>query len=118
MNTAVLTIKTPVDVKTQAQATARDLGFSLSSLVNAYLRQLIKTKTVHFSLEEPTPYLVDALRESKSEVARGNVSPSFTAADDAINWLREEQATYAGPVQQKVQKNSQSVAQVSVTTGT
>lgn len=104
MNTAVLTIKTPVEVKAQAQATARDLGFSLSSLVNAYLRQLIKTKTVHFSLEEPTPYLMNALRESQMDVARGNVSPGFTNADDAIGWLREEQASYAGSIQQKVLK--------------
>lgn len=89
MNTAVITIKTPVEIKTKAQATARDLGFSLSSLVNAYLRHLIKTKTVHFSLEEPTRYMLDALRESRLDLERGEVSPDFSNSDDAIEWLQK-----------------------------
>lgn len=104
MNSTVITIKTPEDIKIQAQETAKELGFSLSSLINAYLRQLIKTKTVHFSLEEPTPYLLEALQESMHDVKQGSVSPEFTTADDALAWLHEKEAPYAGQIQQKIQK--------------
>ena len=55
MNTAVINIKTNAKVKSQAQKIASDLGFSLSSLINGYLNQLIKTKTIHFSLTEEIP---------------------------------------------------------------
>ena len=69
MNTSVITVKTPSEVKTKAQEVAKELGFSLSSLVNAYLRQLVKTKTVHFSLpEEPSPFLLNSLKESKEDI--------------------------------------------------
>ena len=64
MNSAVINIKTQPIIKKQAQIVAKELGFSLSSLVNAYLKQLIKTKTVHFSIlneGEPTDYLMNSL---------------------------------------------------------
>ena len=107
MNTAVITIKTPLEVKTQAQGTAKELGFSLSSLINAYLRQLIKTKVVHFSLEEPTPFLTASLEESARDLARGNVSPEFNNAKDAMSWLNGVDTTYVGKIQQKISKTIQ-----------
>lgn len=106
MNTAVITVKTPADIKIQAQDAAKELGFSLSSLINAYLRQLIKTKTVHFSLEEPTPYLLESLQASKRDVEHGYVSPGFTNVDDAIAWLHEKEPQYENQIQQEVQKTT------------
>ena len=50
MKTAVINIKTDTEVKANAQKVASELGFSLSSLINGYLRQLVKTKTINFSL--------------------------------------------------------------------
>jgi addiction module RelB/DinJ family antitoxin len=98
MNTAVIIAKTEPQVKIKAQKIAKDLGLSLSSLINAWLRQLIKTKTVVFSAvsksEEPTQYLLDSLRESKRDIKAGRVSPSFDNADDAINWLEDPNAVY------------------------
>lgn len=49
MNTETITIKVDRETKEKAQQIAKELGFSLSSIVKAYLRHLIKTKTVHFS---------------------------------------------------------------------
>ena len=100
MNTSVIIVKTPLEVKTKAQEVAKELGFSLSSLVNAYLRQLVKTKTVHFSLpEEPTPFLLNALKESKEDIKAGRVSPPFSNAKDAINWLNQQDPTYVDQIQ-------------------
>jgi len=90
MNTAVIITKTEPQVKVRAQRVAKDLGLSLSSLINAWLRQLIKTKTVIFSAadEEPTQYLLDALRESGEDIKAGRVV-SFDTADDTISYIDE-----------------------------
>ena len=67
MNTAVINIKTNTKVKAQAKKIASELGFSLSALINGYLNQLIRTKTVHFSTteEKPSEFMVQALRNQK-----------------------------------------------------
>jgi len=90
MNTAVIITKTEPQVKVKAQKVAKDLGLSLSSLINAWLRQLIKTKTVVFSAadEEPTQYLLDALKESREDIKAGRVI-SFNTADDTISYIDE-----------------------------
>jgi len=89
MNTAVINIKTNPKVKSQAQKIASELGFSLSSLLNGYMRHLIKTKTVYFSAkaEEPSEYMIEVLKESEADRKAGRVSPTFTKARDAIAWL-------------------------------
>lgn len=88
MNTAVVNVKVNPVVKIQAQKVAEELGLSLSSLINAFLRQLVKTKTVTFSAvsEEPTEYLLRALRESKEDIKAGRVV-SFDNAGKAIAYL-------------------------------
>lgn len=99
MNTAVINIKTDSRLKEEAQKIAKDLGFSLSSLMNAYLRQLVKAKTVHFSLnEEPTPYMLNSLKESEADIKAGKVSPSFDEAEEAIAWLNNPKAKYANEI--------------------
>lgn len=92
MNTAVINIKTDPGLKLQAQRIATDLGFSLSSLINGYLKQLTRTKTIFFSAsnEEPSDYLIQALKESEADRKAGRTSPTFTNADDAIAWLRKQ----------------------------
>jgi addiction module RelB/DinJ family antitoxin len=88
MNGAVINIKVEPRVKAKAQEVASDLGFSLSSLINGYLRQLITTKTIHFSLqdEEPSEYLIKALRESEEQRKRGKFK-SFDGADKAMEFI-------------------------------
>lgn len=88
MNTTVINIKTNSEVKANAQRIANDLGFSLSALINGYLRQLVKTKTAHFSLSENTPseYMLNALKESERDVKMGR-SRKFTNSKDAVSFL-------------------------------
>lgn len=88
MNGAVINIKVEPGLKTEAQKVAYDLGFSLSSLINGYLRQLTKTKTIYFSLqeEEPSEYLIKALRESEEERRKGRFK-SFRSADEALVFI-------------------------------
>ena len=66
MNTAVVITKTEPGVKEQAQKVARELGISLSSLVNAYLKQMVRTKRVEFDLgEEPSEYLKSVINKAE-----------------------------------------------------
>ncbi|MFH1456633.1 MAG: type II toxin-antitoxin system RelB/DinJ family antitoxin [Patescibacteria group bacterium] len=68
-STTIINIKTDPRVKTKAQKTATDLGLTLSSVINGYLKQFVRTKTVHFSLNEenPSPYLLSSLEEAKKD---------------------------------------------------
>ena len=87
MNTAVINIKIDPKVKKDAQKMAQKLGFSLSALLNGYLRHFLKTKSIHFSLnEEPTPALLKMLRESEEDRLAGRVV-SFDTSVDELKFL-------------------------------
>lgn len=88
MYTAVINVKTHPEVKAQAKKIASELGFSLSSLVNAYLKQLIKTKTVVFSTasEEPSEYMITMLKQAEKEIKNGDVV-SFSSSEEELRYL-------------------------------
>ncbi|OGY18728.1 MAG: hypothetical protein A2900_02235 [Candidatus Chisholmbacteria bacterium RIFCSPLOWO2_01_FULL_50_28] len=105
MNTAVINIKTDIKMKTMAQRVASQLGFSLSSLINAYLRDLVRSKSVHFTLkEEPSEYLLRVLEASEKNRQAGRVSPRFKTAKEAITWLKRKNRFDAGTVQSAIPK--------------
>jgi len=99
MNTAVINIKIQPSLKKEAMRVADDFGLSLSALINGLLKQVVRTKTVTFNAnEEPSDYLVKALKESKEDIKNGRVSPAFNNAEDAIKWLESPKKKYAGKV--------------------
>jgi addiction module RelB/DinJ family antitoxin len=92
MNNATIFIKTEPKVKEQAQKAASELGFSLSSILNAFLRQFVKTKTIHFSVteEKPSKYLIGLIKKAREDLKKGDTSPKFASADEAIKWLHQQ----------------------------
>jgi len=91
MNDAFINIRTDKKLKAQAAKVAQELGFSLSTLLNAYMKRLVKTKTVHFKESyEPTAYLKRLIKETDRELAEGKGSPVFDNAKDAIAWLNRK----------------------------
>jgi len=87
MNSVIINIKTEPKIKTAAQKIAADLGLSLSGVINAYLRQLIRDKKVRFSLrEEPTEYLLNEIKKAEDDIKGGNVY-SFDNPEDALKFL-------------------------------
>jgi len=92
MNNATIFIKTEPKVKEEAQKTAEELGFSLSSILNAFLRQFVKTKTIHFSLQEETPnaYLQGIIKQADKDLKTGNTSPKFKNAEGFIDFLHKQ----------------------------
>lgn len=78
-------------LKEKAQEVANKLGFSLSTLIKAYVKQLIKTKRVDFSLEEkPSQYLIDSIKRAEKDIEEGNVSPGFKTGREAVDWLEKQ----------------------------
>lgn len=96
MNTAVIITKTEPEVKIKAQKVAKELGLSLSSLINAWLRQLIKTRTVTFSAssEEPSEYLKAVIKRAEENYKKRKTSPAFNDVEEAIKWLDDPEAKY------------------------
>jgi addiction module RelB/DinJ family antitoxin len=94
MNTATIFIKTEPKVKEEAQKTAEELGFSLSSILNAFLRQFVKTKTIHFSVakEKPNTYLSGLIRQARADLKKGKTSPKFKTAEEFIEYLHQQAA--------------------------
>jgi addiction module RelB/DinJ family antitoxin len=88
MNTAVINIRTSKTLKTQAQQVAEGLGFSLSTLITAYLKQLTKDKTVYFSLvdEVPNRTLVAALKQAEADRKTGRAK-RFDSKQAALDYL-------------------------------
>jgi len=67
MNTAGIYIKTQPEVKAKAQKIAKDLGLSLSALMNIWLIQFVKTRRVNFSVDD---YLSSVKGDSSTLFAR------------------------------------------------
>lgn len=94
MKTTMIGFKTTPKIKTKARQIAESLGFGLSSLLNAYLINLIKTKSITFSAqpkEEPSNYMLQALAEAK----KSPQSPVFKDVDESLKYLRQEAKKYA-----------------------
>ena len=91
MNTAVINIKTEDNLKKQAQGVASELGLSLSSLINAYLRQLVRTRRVELDLgEEPSEYLKSVIKFAEDNYKKGNTSPALKTGKEAVTWLEKQ----------------------------
>lgn len=86
--TTLISIKVRPEVKKKAQSLAYELGFSLSSLINGLLKQVIKTRTVTFSAidETPSDYMIEALKKSRQDVKAGKIT-SFYKPHDAIDYI-------------------------------
>ncbi len=93
MAKTTINIKADKEIKEKAQKLARELGMPLSTVINAYLNQFIRTKEVHFYLEgELKPSAKRRLNRLQKEVMAGkNLSPTFSNArqmDAYLNSLR------------------------------
>ncbi|MDP3900472.1 MAG: type II toxin-antitoxin system RelB/DinJ family antitoxin [bacterium] len=88
MNSTVINIKTDPKIKKEAQKIASDLGLSLSGAINGFLKQLIRTKTVVFTLNEniPSDYLLASIKESENE-RKNKKHYSFKNNQEALDFL-------------------------------
>ena len=87
MNT-IINVKVDRLVKNKAKMVAKDLGLSLSGVVNAYLRQFIRSGTLFVSsrFEEPSAFLLEAIREAKEDI-KNKRQHSFENTEQALAFL-------------------------------
>ena len=89
MNT-VISVKVDKEIKEQAQEVAKSAGIPLSTLINAYLRQLVSTRRIDFYAPEPmTPHLEKLIAEAEKEIAAGEISGPYATVDEFIESLKK-----------------------------
>lgn len=88
----VLNVKTDVEVKAEAQALAKHLGIPLSTVVNAYLKEFVKSGEFRVVREPVLKREVEReLRKQLAETNAGkNLSPGFTNVKEASAWLKSK----------------------------
>lgn len=86
----IIHIKTDAQLKREAAETAKKMGFSLSAVVNGFLRNYVQTQELHItSAPQMTLYLESILKAIELDIKTGrNLSPSFKGAGKAIKYLR------------------------------
>ena len=79
-----LHIKVDKDIKHRSSKLAGRLGLSLSAIVNASLRNFIKTETFSVSNgEQMTPYMESWLAEVEKDIKAGkNISGPFSSVEE------------------------------------
>src|SRR4051812_26401601 len=89
MQATTIHIKTDTKTRDAAKQVAEEFGFSLTSLVNAMLKQIARTKRLTLSMEEtPNQYMIDGLKKSEEDVKAGRVL-SFKNPDEAIAYVSQ-----------------------------
>lgn len=80
----LISIKTEREVKENAQRLAGDLGLTLSDVMNAALRNFIRTREVYFSsIPKMTPELERLLGPIENDIkTRKNFSPAFNTSSE------------------------------------
>ena len=81
-------LKIDDSVKKQAQIRAKEIGLSLSSVVNATLKQFARTGELELSsAPKMTPHLEELVLEARKDHKEGKTSGLFDNADDLIKHL-------------------------------
>ena len=86
---SIINIKTNKEVKENAQKIAKDIGISLSDVVNASLRNFIRTREVYFSaIPRMTPEFERLVgRIDKDIKEKKNLSPSLSSSEKINDYL-------------------------------
>jgi addiction module RelB/DinJ family antitoxin len=91
MYNAVINIKTEIETKKKAKYLASELGVSLSALINAYLKQIVRAKKVELSIDEtPSDYLITIMKKAEENLKHGKTSPVFRTGEEAVKWLEKQ----------------------------
>lgn len=94
MASTVMSIKTEKELKAKAQKLSKKLGFPLGTLINAFLRQFVRNKTVYFSMNS-NKVMSKALEAELGLIENDikndkNLSPSFDEMAEALAYLKNK----------------------------
>ncbi len=88
----VINIKTDKKVKDEAKKIAEEMGLSLSAVINAQLKQLVRDEELRFSIApKMTSYLEGVAKEAHDDYLKGkNISHIYKSVKDAVGHLRSK----------------------------
>lgn len=89
MSKILLNVKTDKETKEEAQKIAKELGVPLSVIVNAYLKEFVREKSVRLILEpqlrpEVGKFIARASQDYKN---KKNISKNFSVSSEALKYL-------------------------------
>ena len=89
MAKTVINVKVDKEVKRKAKFLAKELGLPLSTIINANLKEFVRSGEVSFSLEPKLkPAIWEQLRKAGVDYRAGkNISPTFSSVKEAIDYL-------------------------------
>lgn len=78
-------------LKIRAQQTAKSIGIPLSTLINAYLNDMVVTGRVEFTASEKmTPQMERIIAKVESEITKGETYGPFDTVEDMLDSLHKE----------------------------
>ena len=85
----MINIKADKEVKENAQKVASELGMPLSTVINVFLKDFVRSRSIAFSaIPKMTPYLENILGVIDSDIKNNrNMSSSFSTAKKANAYL-------------------------------
>lgn len=85
----IINIKADQTVKEEARKLAGEIGIPLSTIINAYLKQFIKTREVYFSdIPRMTPELEELVGKARQDFKLGrNIAGPFVNAVEMDAYL-------------------------------
>ena len=85
----MINIKADKEVKENAQKIAKELGLPLSGVINAFLKEFIRSRSISFSaIPKMTPYLEGILGKVEKDIKAGkNITGPFATAEEANAYL-------------------------------
>lgn len=91
MNTAVINVKMDPNTKKSLQRFAADVGLPVSALVNAQIKQMLRTGKVELTETlVPSPYLQGIIANAEADYAAGkNIRGPFKTAQAMIDDLEK-----------------------------
>lgn len=85
----IINIKADREIKEKAREIAEELGLSLSTVVNAQLKQFIRNRSIYFSaIPHMTKELEDLIGEVERDMKKGNnISKPLSSFDEVSEHL-------------------------------
>jgi antitoxin component of RelBE/YafQ-DinJ toxin-antitoxin module len=87
---SMLNVKMDREVKEGVQEFAREVGMPVSTIINAYLRQILRTRTLTISVPPTmTPYLERTIATARRDYKKKkNLSPILSTPEDVSRYFR------------------------------
>ena len=88
MNNATINIKVDPQTKKEIQEFSAEVGIPVSAILNAQIKQILRDRTLTLSTElEPTPYLVDIMRQVEEDIRLKKSLKSVNATEELLSHL-------------------------------